>query len=73
MDSRDPSPWAGVWYFLVTVLSFGLLAWVPFVHAAGRLHRRSIIVLAVVYAAGAVTSVALMSGRPTRTSSPATC
>lgn len=62
MDSRDPSPWAGVWYFLVTVLSFGLLAWVPFVHAAGRLRRRSVVVLAVVYAVGAVTSVVLMSG-----------
>jgi hypothetical protein len=65
MDSRDPSPWAGVWYFLVTVLSFGLLAWVPFVHAAGRLRQRLVVVMAVVYAVGAVTSVVLMSSGPT--------
>jgi hypothetical protein len=62
MDGRDPSPWAGVWYFLVTIFSFGLLAWVPFVHAAGRLRRRSVVVMAVVYAVGAVTSAVLMSG-----------
>jgi hypothetical protein len=65
MDSRDPSPWAGVWYFLVTIFSFGLLAWVPFVHAAGRLRRRSVVVMAVVYAVGAVTSVVLTSLGPT--------
>jgi hypothetical protein len=47
--SRKPSAWAGSWYFVVTILSVGLLAWLPFVHAARRLHRRYVMVLALVY------------------------
>jgi DNA uptake protein ComE-like DNA-binding protein len=61
MNSRKPSAWAGSWYFVITVISAGLLAWVPFMHAAARLHRRSITVLTAVYAAGAVTAVVLVS------------
>lgn len=67
MSNRHPSPWSGIWYFLITILSMGLLSWVPFVHAAGRLRRRSIVVMAVVYAAGAVTAVVLMSVSPADT------
>jgi hypothetical protein len=56
MDNQRPSFWSGSWYFVVTIASFGLLAWVPFTHAAGRLRRRSIAALAVLYAALAVTA-----------------
>lgn len=56
---------AGGWYFLLTVVSVGLLAWVPFLHAAGRLGRRSLRVLAAVYGAGAVAVVALSAATST--------
>jgi hypothetical protein len=65
MDNRKTSFWAGSWYFVITIVSVGLLAWVPFTHAAGRLHRRSIAALAVLYAALAVTAVALNIGAST--------
>jgi hypothetical protein len=56
-----PPFWAGSWYFLITVASFGLLAWVPFVHAANRLRRRSIVVLAVIYGTASAIQTALLS------------
>lgn len=59
-----PSFWAGSWYFVVTIVSVGLLAWVPFTHAAGRLHRRSIAALAVLYAALATTAMVLIFVAP---------
>jgi hypothetical protein len=65
MDNRKPSFWAGSWYFLITIVSVGLLAWVPFTHAAGRLRRRSIAGLAVLYAALSVTAVVLIFVAPT--------
>ncbi|HZE40976.1 MAG TPA: restriction endonuclease [Stackebrandtia sp.] len=40
----------GRWYFYIGLLSWGMLAFVPFAHAAIRLHRRSVAVLAVLYA-----------------------
>lgn len=55
---------AGGWYFLVTVVSLGLLAWVPFAHAASRLARRSTTLWAWTYAAGAVLVVVLLAGAP---------
>lgn len=48
-NPRKPSVWAGSWYFAATILSAGLLAWLPFVHAYRRLRRRYVKVLAVVY------------------------
>jgi DNA uptake protein ComE-like DNA-binding protein len=50
----------GRWYFVVTLASLGLLAWVPFVHGARRLHSRSVGRLAAIYIAiTAVLGVAL--------------
>jgi hypothetical protein len=63
MPTRAPF-WAGSWYFLVTVVSAGLLAWIPFVHAAHRLHRRSTAVWAVVYGAASALLVTLLSLTP---------
>lgn len=63
MSAKAPF-WAGTWYFLVTVVSAGLLAWIPFVHAAHRLHRRSTTVWAVVYGAAAVLLVTSLSLTP---------
>jgi len=62
--STKASLWAGSWYFLITVVSAGLLAWIPFVHAAGRLRRRSTAVWAVVYGAAAALLVTLLSLTP---------
>jgi hypothetical protein len=56
---------AGCWYFLITIVSAGLLAWVPFVHAAGRLHRRSLRIWAAVYGAAAVAMGILLAITPT--------
>ena len=66
MSGKAPF-WAGSWYFPVTIISLGLLAWVPFVDAAHRLHRRSTAVWAAVYGAGAlllVTSLTLTPAEP---------
>lgn len=63
-----PSIWAGSWYFLVTVVSVGLLAWIPFAHAASRLHTRSSRVLTAVYVAAAVAVLVLLSVTPEDTS-----
>jgi DNA uptake protein ComE-like DNA-binding protein len=52
VDSAPPAKppfWAGLWYFALTILSCGLLAWIPFVHAASRLRSRSAVIFAVVY------------------------
>ncbi|SDC27242.1 hypothetical protein [Actinokineospora iranica] len=38
-----------LWYFAVVIASLGILAAVPFVHAAVRLRRRSVWALAAVY------------------------
>jgi hypothetical protein len=56
------------WYFVITIASFGLLAWIPFLHAAIRLRRRSVVVLTVIYAAAAVALVVLLRLTPTASS-----
>lgn len=66
-SAAKPPFWAGLWYFVITILSAGLLAWVPFVHAASRLRRRLVTLLAGVYAILAATEVALLSLTPTET------
>jgi hypothetical protein len=54
----------GHWYFVVTVCSAGLLAWVPFVHARTHLRRRSVTRLAWGYAAVAVIIGTLLALTP---------
>ncbi len=54
-----------LWYFVVTIASFGLFAWVPFVHAAARLGRKSLYVRAVFFAAIAVAIGVLVALTPT--------
>lgn len=54
----------GRWYFVVTVCSAGLLAWLPFVHAGHHLHRRSVTRLVWIYAAAAVLIGTLLALTP---------
>jgi hypothetical protein len=57
--------WVGRWYFVVTLASAGLLAWVPFVHAARRLRRRSDAVWAGAYGIAAAVVGVLLALNPT--------
>src|SRR4051794_21462655 len=50
----------GVWYFLVTILTAGFLAAVPFWHAARRLGRPGVRRLALLYTAADIYLVTLM-------------
>lgn len=54
-DARSVAPRGGRWYFVVPIVSVGLFAWVPFVHAAVRLERsgprRSAVVFGIAAAA----------------------
>lgn len=52
------------WYPLVTLLSVGLLSWLPSAHAAIRLRSRARAVEAAVHAALAVLSLVLFSTAP---------
>jgi hypothetical protein len=52
------------WYFVVSIVSFGFLAWVPFVHAALRLGRKALYVRAVVFGAAAAVVGVLTSLAP---------
>jgi hypothetical protein len=53
------------WYFLVTVATFGILAWVPFVHALSRLRRRWIAMLTLVYLVAGTVEMVLLFLAPT--------
>lgn len=65
MSSSPPkSILKGRWYFVVTVCSVGLLAWLPFVHAGHHLHRRSVTRLVWLYAAAAVLIGTLLALTP---------
>ncbi|HEX4723560.1 MAG TPA: hypothetical protein VH333_13655 [Pseudonocardiaceae bacterium] len=64
MDDNSGPGLRGVWYFVVTWLSFGLLAWVPFAHAAAVLRNRPLVLRSLVYAALAVLSVVLIAIAP---------
>lgn len=66
-NTRKLSWWVGSWYFLATVLSFGLLAWLPFAHAARRLRRRSLVILALAYGIASVVLFVLLTLTPTDT------
>jgi hypothetical protein len=54
----------GAWYFPVTFLSCGLLAWVPFAHAAARLRSRARAIQAAAYAGLSALAVVMMSVAP---------
>jgi DNA uptake protein ComE-like DNA-binding protein len=54
----------GSWYFPVTLLSGGLLAWVPFAHGAARLRSRARAVQAGGYAAVSVLAVVMVTIAP---------
>src|SRR5689334_6441971 len=56
----------GVWYFVVTVLSFGALAAIPFWHAAIRLRRPRVRGLAVLYTLADVALFVLLALAPSR-------
>ena len=52
------------WYFVVTIATIGLFAWVPFVHAAVRLGRKSLYARAAVFGAVAAVMFTLLSLAP---------
>lgn len=55
----------GAWYYWVTILTAGMFAWVPFLHAATRLRERRLRRRAAVYGLSAVVLVALSNIAPT--------
>jgi hypothetical protein len=59
-----PRTWDGAWYYAVTILSAGMLAWVPFAHAAARLGSRVRAIQATAYAALASLSFVLLTIAP---------
>ncbi len=59
------------WYFVVTIATIGFFAWVPFVHAALRLGRKSLYVRAGVFGAAAAVVGVLMSLAPKDTAGKA--
>jgi hypothetical protein len=63
-DDRKAPWWAGRWYFALTIVTVGLFAWVPFLHAATRLHRRSVYVRAAIFGAGALAYAVLLALTP---------
>jgi hypothetical protein len=56
----------GVWYFVLTVLSAGFLAAVPFWHAWTRLRRPAVRTMALIYTAIDVFLVVLLALTPDR-------
>lgn len=52
------------WYFVVTIATIGLFAWVPFVHAAVRLGRKVLYARAAVFGAIAAVMFTLLSLAP---------
>lgn len=60
--STEPT---GRWYFVVTIASVGLLAAVPFFHAASRLDRPQLRKIGAGMAAGGLLGFALMGAAPT--------
>lgn len=60
--SRFPAGW---WYYVITVCSVGLLAWVPFLHAMSRVGRRPEYVRrATLYGIAAAALTLLMAATP---------
>lgn len=66
----DPAPRrqripTGRWYFVVSILSMGTFAWLPFLHAAQRLGTPKAWRLAAIYGAAGVLMIALVGATPT--------
>ena len=59
-----PGP-TGRWYFVITIASVGILAAVPFFHAAARLDRPQLRKVGAGMAAGGLLGFALMGAAPT--------
>ena len=59
----SPGP-TGAWYFLITILSCGLLAAVPFFHAASRLDRPKLRVTGAGFAAASILGWTLIGLSP---------
>jgi hypothetical protein len=57
--------WSYTWYYVVPVLSLGLLAFIPFLHAATRLRTVSSRIKTAVFAAGAVAAMVLSTASDT--------
>lgn len=55
---------AGLWYFVVTVVTGGAFAWVPFLHAARRLRTPKARMLAVAYGVADVVMYVLLVATP---------
>ncbi|TKJ28330.1 hypothetical protein A6V29_02715 [Blastococcus sp. CCUG 61487] len=55
---------AGGWYYVLTIATAGLLAAVPFWHAASRLRRRDVRTLALAYTAADIYLIVLLSLTP---------
>jgi hypothetical protein len=55
----------GWWYFVLTILTVGLFAWVPFLHAAQRLRGPKTWRLAAIYGAADILLFALIAVTPT--------
>jgi hypothetical protein len=65
MSSTEQRPTTtGRWYVVVIVCSFGLLAWLPFVHAGRQLGRPAVTRLVWRYAAAAVVIGILLAVTP---------
>jgi hypothetical protein len=64
MPQQQPRAARGTWYFVVTVLSAGFLAAIPFWHAWGRLRTDKLRTLALVHTLLGVVLVVLMSLTP---------
>lgn len=60
-----PSVATGKWYFVITIATAGLLAAVPFFHAASRLDRPQLRKVGAGMAAGGLLGYALMGVAPT--------
>ncbi|AIJ23347.1 hypothetical protein [Amycolatopsis methanolica] len=60
MTTSTRSRWTGWWYLPVKILSLGILAWVPFVHAAVRLRRPRLHLWAVLCFAVLVAVLAVL-------------
>jgi hypothetical protein len=61
----EGKPPSGKWYFAVTLLSIGMLTWIPFAHAASRLDRRDLRVRSLAYGVAAILLVVLSALTPT--------
>jgi hypothetical protein len=64
VNGGQPRIKGGVWYYVITIASVGLLACVPFFHAASVLARRSLWKIGGAYAVASVVASTLMGAAP---------